>query len=173
MQYYDSKEKYIRYLIYGALIVGAMIFQFSNIALPEIFGARAFLLLPLSVCIAMHEREIPAALFGCLSGIAWDVVSANEGFSAFVIAVICAVCSILISRLMRNNVITAFVLCGGAVAVYEILYIFVNIALCGAGGTIVSFFAFYLPSLIYTVLFVPVYYTLVKYVYNSHKASDE
>lgn len=169
MHYDDNKPKYIRYAMYAALAVGAFLLQCSNIALPEIFGARAFLLLPLSVCVAMHEREIPAAIFGVFCGLLWDNVSGVEGFNSLVIMILCAVCSILISHLMQNNIVTAFVLSGGTVAIYELLYIVVNFGFGGAGNPVRQIFTFYLPSFIYTIVFVPVFYGLTYYIFKTHK----
>ncbi len=170
---YSNKEKYVRYAIYAVLILIAMLLQSSNVAFPEIFGARAFLMIPLTIAISMHEREVPAAVFGAGAGVVWDSVSANEGFSTLLLMLLGAICSILISHLMRNNIITAFVLGCGAVAIYELLYIFVNIILSGAGGAIRQMLTFYLPSFIYTAAFIPVFYYIVRWIFQVHKATDE
>ncbi len=164
MQYNDNKEKYIRYLIYAAVIAAAALLQNSSVAFPEIFGARAFLLVPLSITISMHEREIPAALFGAFAGLLWDISSGNDGFNTFVLMVLSAVSSILISHLMRRNIITAFVLGGGALVIYELLYIFINIILAGGGNGLNAFLTFYLPSIIYTLVFVPVMYCITSFI---------
>lgn len=169
MGYDNSKPKYIRYGIYVLAIGLSFLLQSSNIALPEIFGARAFLLLPLSVCIAMHEREIPAAFFGAVCGVLWDTVAGAEGFNSVVIMVLSAVCSILISHLMQNNIVTALVLSSGAVAVYELLYIIVNFGFGGAGNPLKQMFVFYLPSFIYTMFFVPVYYYVISHIFSRYK----
>ncbi len=170
---YSSKERYIRYCLYGVVAVATVLLQFSDISFPSIFGARAFLLIPLTIAVAMYEREVPAAVFGAITGLLWDINSANEGFSTLVLMLLSAAASILISHFMQNNIVTAFVLGGGAVAIYELLYIFVNIILSGAGGAFRLFFTFYLPSFVYTIIFVPVFYYLVKWIYSSHKATDE
>ena len=60
-----------------------------------------------------------------------------------------------------NNIVTAFVLSAGAVALYEMLYIIVNLVFSGAGNPIRQIFAFYLPSFIYTMFFVPIYYYII------------
>ncbi len=158
LQYNDNKEKYIRYLIYAAVIAAAALLQNSSVAFPEIFGARAFLLVPLSIAISMHEREIPASLFGAFAGLLWDVSSGNDGFNTFVLMALSATSSILISHLMRRNIITAFVLGGGALVIYELLYVLINLTLSGAGSSLKLLLTFYLPSTVYTLLFVPVMY---------------
>ena len=169
MHYDNNKPKYIRYAIYALVIGLSFLLQSSSVAFPEIFGARAFLLLPLSVCIAMCEREIPAAMLGAFSGLLWDSVSGTEGFNAVIIMILSAICSILISHIMQNNIVTAAVLSAGAVAVYELLYIIVNFGFGGGGNPVKQVLTFYLPSFIYTILFVPVYYYIVNHIFSRYK----
>ena len=173
MQYDNNKPRYIRYAIYVALIVLSAILQNSPGGLPEIFGARAFLLLSVCVSIAMFEREIPAAIFGAFSGILWDVSSGKDGFNALVLLILCAICSLLISHIMRNNVLTALVLGSGSIMIYNILYVLVNLVAQGAGLSVKQFFIFYIPSSIYTLVFVPIVYFLVSLIYSSNKTADE
>ena len=73
MHYDNNRPKYIRYIIYIVLIVLTAVLQNSLNIIPEIFGARAFVLLSLCVCIAMYEREIASAVFGVIAGVLWDV----------------------------------------------------------------------------------------------------
>jgi rod shape-determining protein MreD len=169
LHYDNGKIKIKRYAIYVAIILMGEILQNSSLAFPEIFGARAFLLLPLSVAIAMHEREVPSGIFGAVIGVLWDISCASDGFNTFVVMLLCATCSICISHFMRKNIITALVLSSGAVCIYDILYIMINLLAEGAGNPIGRMFAFYLPSFVYTMLFVPVFYYLIDWVFDSNK----
>ncbi|MBO5066692.1 MAG: rod shape-determining protein MreD [Clostridia bacterium] len=173
MHYDNNRPKYIRYAIYTAVIVFAAVLQNSLNIIPEIFGARAFILLPLCVCIAMFEREIASAVFGAVAGVLWDVSAGQDGFNAFVLLLIGAVCSLLISHFMRRNVLTAAVLGAGSIAVYNILYVLINLMAQGSGGSVKELFVFYLLSGIYTMIFVPVGYFLVSYIHENHKTADE
>ena len=134
MHYDDNKNKYIRYVIYAVLIVVTAVLQNSLNIIPEIFGARAFVLLPLCVCIAMYEREIASAVFGVVAGVLWDVSIGQDGFNAFILLVVGAVCSLLISHFMRRNILTALVLGAGSVIAYSIIYVLVNLVAQGAGN---------------------------------------
>lgn len=169
MHYDDNKPKYIRYGIYAGIMLLSFVLQSSSISMPEIFGARPLLIIPLCVCIAMHEREIPASIFGAAGGILMDTAAGTEGFNALLLTVLCAVCSILISHLMQNNIVTALVLCSGTLAVYELFYIIVNYILCGAGNVLTQAFTFYLPVFVYTLLFVPAFYYIIRHVFATHK----
>ena len=118
----------------------------------------------------MFEREVPAAVFGAFAGALWDVSSGVDGFNTLVLMVLCAVCSLLISHLMRNNIVTATALGTGGVAAYEIIYIAVRF--WGAGSPLRFMFGFYLPSLLITVPFVPLCYVLVRFIYNNYRNAE-
>ena len=169
MHYDDNKPKYIRYGIYVILIGLAFLLQCSSVAFPEIFGASTWLLLPVCVSIAMHEREIPAAIFGGFCGILWDTVSATEGFNAIILMLLGAVCSILISHLMQNNIVTSLVLNAGSVIIYEVLYVIVNLVVAGAGNPFRQIFTFYLPSAVYTMIFVPIFHYIINKIFTRYK----
>lgn len=171
MRYGDNKPKYIRWAIYALLISVAVLLQNSSGGLLEIFSARVFLVLPVCISIAMFEREVPAAIFGAGAGILWDISVATDGFNSIVIMIICAICSLLISHLMRNNMITALVLGAGAVTAYELVYIIIKIAF--AGNPFRQIFSFYLPSLLLTVIFIPLCYSVIKEVNSRHRTAEE
>ena len=172
MHYDNNRPKYIRYAIYTALIVLTAVLQNSLNIVPEIFGARAFLLLPLCVCIAMHEREIASAVFGVIAGVLWDVSTGQDGFNALILLIVGAVCSLLISHFMRRNILTALVLGSGTVIAYSISYVLINLVAQGAGNPIKQLFTFYLLSGIYTLVFVPVCYLLISHIYNNYKTAE-
>jgi len=170
LHYGDNKPKYIRWAIYCALLAVSVLLQNSAGGLLEVFGARVFISIPLCIAVAMFEREVPAAIFGAFAGALWDVSSGVDGFNTVVLMALCAVSSLLISHLMRNNVVTAFVLGAGSIAAYEIVYIAVRF--WGAGNPIRQIITFYLPSLIITVVFAPVCYFIVKSIYNSYRIAE-
>ena len=171
MRYDNNKPKIIRYAFYVGLIVVAVLLQNSRGAFPEIFGARAFVVLPLCVAIAMHEREIAAAVFGVVAGVMLDICTANDGFNSIVLLLLCVVCSLLISHFMQNNMVTSFVLAAGAISVYNILYVIVNLVLAGGDSPVRQLLLFYLPSAVYTMIFVPIYYFIVRWVWEKAEES--
>ncbi|MBQ6837566.1 MAG: rod shape-determining protein MreD [Clostridia bacterium] len=169
MHYGDNRPKYIRWAIFTLLVVGACVLQNASGSLLEIFGARVFLLIPVCVSVAMFEREVPSAIIGAFAGVMWDISSGADGYNALVIMLLCAGVSLLISHLMRNNIVTALVLGAGATFVYEFIYI---IRIAFAGNPIYSIFTFYLPSFVLTVAFMPVCYYIIKTVYRSFKVTE-
>ncbi|MGN1316010.1 MAG: hypothetical protein ACI4VW_03015 [Acutalibacteraceae bacterium] len=170
MHYGDNKPKYIRWAIFCLLLTSAVLLQNSYGGLTEILGARIFISIPLCVMISMFEREVPAAVFGAFAGALWDVSGGVDGFNTFILMILCAVCSLLISHLMRNNVVTAMALGTGGIAAYEIIYIAVRF--WGAGSPLRFVFSFYLPSLLITVPFVPLCYILVRFIYKNYRNAE-
>lgn len=171
MQYGDNRPKIIRRIIFAVLIVLAVLLQNSAGGLTEIFGARIFIVIPLCVSVAMFEREVAAALFGAFAGVLCDVSGGADGFNAFVLTVLCAVCSLFVSRIMRNNVLSALVLGSATVALYEIIYIAVRII--AVGNPLRQIFTFYIPSFLLTVLFIPLCYVITKEIYSRHRTVEE
>lgn len=169
MHYGDNRPKYIRWAIFTLLVVGACVLQNASGSLLDFFGARVFLLIPVCVSVAMFEREVPSAIIGAFAGVMWDISSGADGYNALVIMLLCAGVSLLISHLMRNNIVTALVLGAGATFVYEFIYI---IRIAFAGNPIYSIFTFYLPSFVLTVVFMPVCYYIIKTVYRSFKVTE-
>lgn len=170
MNYGNNKPKYIRWAIFGALLTFSVLAQNSAGGLLDFFGVRVFLCIPFLIAVAMFEREVPAALFGAFAGALWDVSSGVDGFNTLVLMLLCAVSSLLISHLMRNNLVTAMVLGAGSITAYETIYIAVRF--WGAGSPLRQIFTFYLPSLVLTVAFVPVCYFAVKFIYDSNKVAE-
>ena len=127
MRYDNNKPIFIRFAIYALVLVVTVLLQNSRGAFPEIFGARALVVLPLCVVVSMHEREIASAIFGVVAGVLLDVCTANDGFNSVVLMLLCAVCSLLISHFMQNNVVTSLVLSAGTISIYNILYMIINI----------------------------------------------
>ncbi|MBR2875564.1 MAG: hypothetical protein IKC01_00325 [Clostridia bacterium] len=173
MNYNNNKPKIKRRVIFALIIIATAIVQNTGERFDGVFGVHAFLLIPLVVAISMFEREIVASLLGALAGLLWDLSTGLDGYNMLVIMLICAVCSILISRLMRNNIVTSVVLGVSAIAVYIFMYIAIYIVLDGGGYPVSQILRFYLPSFIFTSAFIPIYYYLIKTIFNSNRTVEE
>lgn len=161
MQYDDSKKKTARRAIFALLTVAAVLLQNSAGAVLGGFSVRPLAAIPLVICIAMFEREVAAALFGAFAGVLLDVSAAKDGFNTLLLIVLCAVCSLLISHLMRNNFITGMVLCSASLIVYQIIYSIAFIGVEGVAG-IRAAALFYVPSFAASLPAIPIFYYLVK-----------
>lgn len=161
-----SKAKlnlYIRRIAFVLVIFFVALLQNTPHLFPTIMGAHAFLLIPLVVCIAMFERDLASTLMGIFAGALWDVSSSwGDGFNAIFLMLIATVVGLLINYLMRNNLSSAMLLGGLSVALYVIIHWFIFIVCRGIEGAFKLFLIFYLPSAIYTVIFVPIFYIIMR-----------
>ena len=95
----------------------------------------------------------------------WDWVSPmGDGFNALFLMLVGAACGILINTLMRNNLFTALLLGGCAHLLYVCLYTVLFVVAEGVGSAGWLFVRFYLPSVLYSLVFLPVFYLLVRAV---------
>lgn len=173
MNYDNNKPKIKRRAIFVLLIIITAVIQNTGSRFNGVFGAHAFLLIPLAVSVSMFEREITASILGAISGLLWDLSSGLDGYNMLVIMLISAVCSILISRLMRNNIVTAIVLGVTSIGIFIFLYIMINIVFDGGGYPFSQIFRFYIPSFIFTSAFIPIYYPLIKTIFEKNRTVEE
>ena len=161
-----SKKKralYTRRIVFLLGIFVVAMIQNTPHLFPTVLGARAFLLLPLVCCMAMFEQDLAAGLLGAFAGVIWDfTVASGDGYNAFILMIFAASISLLITYLMRNHLTTAMILGAIAILLYVILHWFFFVIASGAEGGFVTLFTFYLPSAIYTFIFVPIFYIVLR-----------
>ena len=163
MKFADNKNLYIRRALFVLLIAVTAVFQHTGGAVPSLFSAKAFLLIPLTVCIAMQEKSMGGLSFGLLAGILWDFATVKgDGFYSVVLALAGFAAGVAVTYLVRNNVFAAVLLSLGACTFVTTAYWFVFILIRGYEGAWSMLFSFYLPSGLYSLAFTAVYYYLVK-----------
>lgn len=156
---------FIRRVILVAVIVLVSLLQNTKGFFPEPFGIRAFLLIPLTVCIGMFERSYAGALLGVLAGALWDSVSVYwDGYNALFLMLIAAVSGLLINVLMRNHMLTALILSAGACFIYSFSYVMFFIIARGLDGADYLLIRYYLPSALLTAMFTPLFYLFVSFL---------
>jgi len=163
----DNKKIIIRRAIYAALILLSAALQNTQGLFPEIGGVRAMLLIPAVICIGMHERDIPGLFFGLFAGLVWDAFSAGpHSFNAIMLTAAGFISGALIGSIMRNNIMTALLLTGSSAFVYNTLYWLWAYVFNSYDGAFGIYLTFYLPSVLYTVVLMPVFYFTVRAVKN-------
>lgn len=161
-QQYDNRNLYIRRLCLAGGLLLVAILQNTGGLLPSVFGIRAMPLIPAVICIAMFERELPGMFFGVGAGLLWDCVSASgTNRNAILLAVFAFVSGALITHIMRNNIVTALLLCGSGIVLHSLFFFFKDFVFSGHFDGAYKLLTFYIPSCIYTMLFVPIFYFLV------------
>ena len=158
-----DKQLAKRRAAFALLVVLAALLQSTKGVLPVISGARAFLMVPLCMAIAMTETAVAAMLFGVLGGVLLDICSAGgDGFFAVTLCVLCFVCSTLVSFCFQNNLPACLLLNAAALLVcisaHWVLFVLFK-GYEGAGGI---FLHHYLAGAFYSLLFAPLAFWLVR-----------
>lgn len=165
MKFADNKNLYIRRALFVFLLAITAVFQHTGGAIPSVFGAKAFLLIPLTVCIAMNEKSMGGLSFGILAGVLWDFATVRgDGFYAVVLALAGFTAGAAVTYLVRNNVFAALLLSLGACSFVTVSYWLIFILMRGYEGAFSLLLSFYLPSGLYSLAFTAVYYYLVRFI---------
>ena len=131
--------------------------------LPEIFGARCFILIPSVIIFCIGEDELSAALLGLFAGMLWDSASTvHMGFNCIFFAILCFAVSALINHFIRDTFITNMIFSVAAVLLYCFIYWLIFIVIKGVEGGEMTIFSFYLPGAIYTAIITPAVYIIYK-----------
>ncbi len=147
----NKKQNTIKYVLYCILILLADLLQNTGGLLPSIFSAHCFLLIPVTVTLAMSEGEKEAALIGLFGGLLWDLVSADHlGFNSIFLALFCLIASYITENLVRNVYIVNLIVSVVGVFIYSVLYWMLFVASSKDTGSFATLGYYYIPSAIYT-----------------------
>lgn len=161
----ENKNIYIRRALYAGVILIAATLQNTQGLFPELFGVRAMLLIPVVVCIGMHERDIAGLFFGLFAGMLWDAFAAGPpSFNAILLTAAGYFCGFLIGSIMRNNIMTALLLGVICAFIYSTLYWLFAFVFKGYDNVFGVYLKFYLPSVLYTVVLLPAFYYIVRII---------
>lgn len=159
-----QKQKIFKRLFWTASIIICAIFQNTPHFQIEIFGARALLLIPVVIAVSMLEKPYISMIFSVFAGSLWDLVSPQfDGKYMLSFFLLSAVVGLLISSLIRNNIVTFMLLS----AVTEFIFVMINYIhdiIIGKSDFFASFVTFYLPVFAYTLLLSPLIYIIFRSV---------
>lgn len=160
----QRKKLITRRLCLALILLLLSVLQNTDGFFPQIFGVRALILIPAVVCMAMYERDIWGMLLGLFAGALWDITASGASFNALYLLTVGFVCGTLINTIMRNNVVTAMILSTLATLIYNIGYWAVSFIGGGMDNSGFILIRYYLPSILYTMLFIPLTFITVRAV---------
>ncbi|MBR2176420.1 MAG: rod shape-determining protein MreD [Clostridia bacterium] len=155
----------VRYTAFSLEILICSVIQSVPGLSPEVFGGRPVLLLPLAVSIAIFEGEVPAIVFGVISGLLADAgYSGPMGYYSIMLAVLCFIVSVLMENYIKTNLLTAMLI--GTISIPVIIFVqfLLFYVSMGYGDVWVYFAAHYISRIIYTWAFVPVFYGINRFI---------
>lgn len=158
-----NKNVLIRRAIFAGIVILTFIFQNTGGIFPAPAGIHAILLIPLVICISMFEREFAGLFFGLLAGAMLDAFSSDSVcYHSLVFTVIGFSAGALITYLMRNNLVCATILSAFFTLTYNTLYFLLYCAFDGEARPVFVYFRYFFLSAVYTVIFTPLYYFIVR-----------
>ncbi len=160
-----AKKTVERRAVLAALMLLTFTFQQTGGLFPAPFGVHAMLLVPLTICIAMFEREFAGIFFGLAAGVMLDSFSSQSVvFNSLFFTIIGFAAGSLITYLMRNNLLCATIMTSASALVYSTLLFILYAVSDAVDSPILIYFRYYFTSALYTVLLTPLYYFLVRAV---------
>lgn len=165
MKFSNNKNLYLRRALFALLIIFTAAFQHTFSQDISFMGARAMVLIPLAVSIAVFERSLGGLLFGAFCGILWDFATVRaDGFYSVLLACVGFFAGAAITYFFRNNIFSALLLSASASVAVNVIYWFIFVFIKGYEGGGDVLFSFYLPSALYTAVFTLFYYFAVKLI---------
>jgi len=155
-----QKQNRLRWAVHAIFLLIIFLLQNTRGLTVEIFGVPPLLLVPFSVCLGLFEHEAPGACFGFAAGILWDVNAISwPGFNAILLMVFGCLCGWLVTNLIRNNFLSAFLLTGASLSIYCVLHWLFFYCFKGYDNAGYAFWHFYAVQLVYSLLcLIPIYF---------------
>lgn len=157
----ESNLKILRYISYAAEIL--LFYVISGIPgfLPQIFGIKPVLLLPVAVTIAVFEKEIPAMFWGLFCGALCDVsIGDRIGFYTIALTILCFFFGYCTRNFFVTNFANAMAIGSATITILLCLYFLFFKASSGMEQTALHFFKHYLVRILYTLIFLPPFFWL-------------
>ncbi len=160
-----DRFRVVKYTAYVLEIIIVYVIQSTPGLIPEVFGGKPIMLIPVAITIALFEREVSAVVFGVICGLITDMgYSGAVGYYGIVLAITCFVVSNLMENYIKTNMLTVMIIATISVPIivfiqFAFYYIFVGYT------DIWGFFVrHYVSRIIYTWVFTPVFYGINKFV---------
>ncbi len=165
----NSENKVVRYrrIILTAVVLLTFFIWNTEGFLPKPWGVPAMIMVPLVITIGMFERETAGMLFGLGAGLLLDAFSVQTVcFHSVMLTAAGYFSGVLITRLMRNNLKTCLLFNVIFIPFYNTLFYFVNYFSLSRNEVEYVYFNIYLASVIYTMIFVPLIYWIIRAVFR-------
>lgn len=161
----SKKDSIKRRILLAVIVLITFIIQTTGGFFPAPFGIHACLMIPVTVCVAMFEREFSGLFYGLAAGMMLETVSPDSVcFYSFMLTLIGFTTGMLITYLMRNNLVTAMIFTLAFSLILNSLYCLFFFVFDGINITFVFYLKYYFLSAIYTTIFTPIFYLIVRVI---------
>ena len=156
------KRSFFKYILYFVEAVFAFALQATPYLLPDIFGEKAVILIPLALSVSFAEDESFAVIFGVFCGLLADFAfQGSIGFFAVSLTIICYIISVL-SGYIKVTFLSKLTVNCIAVLLILILHFVLYFAFSGYNGIMQFFFTHYMIRILYTLIFIPLFLLINK-----------
>ena len=161
---------FFRYFAYSVEIILLIVLQSTPKLMPELFGSKPLLLVPLALVIASRENQIPSLIFGAVCGILTDAVSGGfVGYFAIILTVLCYIESYLFSSFFNTGILTVTITAAIIVPILICLYFLIFCVISGIPDCIILFVNHYISRIIYTFAMIFPLYFINLFLYKNLK----
>ena len=158
------KRSFLKYILYFVQAVFAFALQATPYLLPEIFGEKAVVLIPLALSVSFFEDESTAVIFGAFCGLSADFAfNGSVGLFGISLTAVCYIISLL-SEYIKINFLSGLSVSCIAVLLILILHFVLYFAFSGYNYIMQFFFTHYITRILYTLAFVPLFVWINGYI---------
>lgn len=156
----ELRRNFLRYLAYSLEIIILFALQSTPALLPEIFGSKPCLLLPVALTVAVFESETAAMIFGFVCGMLTDIgFSGKIGFYTVALTLLCFVIGYCARNFFVTNLLNASIIGIASITVLLIIHFWVYICLARIDNAGIYFVKHYISRILYTgAFYVPLYF---------------
>lgn len=160
-----DRFRVVRYTAYTLEILLVYIIQGTPGLMPDVFGGKPVLLVPVALTIAIFEHEIPAIVFAVICGLLTDsAYSGPVGYYAIMLAILCFIVSNLLENYIRTNLLTTMIIATVGIPFIIFMQFVFYYIFAGYTNTWEFFVRHYISRIIYTWVFMPVFYELNRFI---------
>lgn len=156
----EKRHTFLRFFAYSLEIIILYVLQSTPFLLPEIFGSKPCLLLPVALSIAVFESETVAMAFGFVCGLLTDIgFSGKIGFYTVVLTLLCFAVGYCARNFFVTNLLNASIIGIASITLLILIHFWLNVSLADIPNTGAHFVKHYLSRILYTgAFFVPLYF---------------
>ena len=159
------KRNSVKYIIYFLEAVFGFALQGTPYLMPELFGEKAVILLPLAVTVSFFEDESLSVILGAFCGMLADFAfNGSIGLFSISLAIVCYVFSVLSRRYIKVSFLSALSMGCLAVVLIMLMHFVLYFAFSGYNYIMQFFLTHYITRMIYTLAFVPLLIWLNRYI---------
>ena len=155
----------IRWGIYFFEIIFFYVLERNYNLVPEIFGGRPLILVPVFIAVAIFEKEYVSMFFGIVIGFFLDISIGNFiGVQAIFLFILGYIIGVLFTYFINLNFLTFF-LTSLVIIPFVLIYRFLFFYIIPRFDNIEYAFIYHLlPCIVYTIIVSPIIYYINRYI---------